>query len=376
MSISNYIKYPFAEETIKYLKDLEIDIFSLSERYPDVMDAAVKNIETILENGEYLLENQEYGKDKLYPNDEILLYPTTKMLIEIINNDFLRNKFADVISKRTSKFLSKENTPFIKNIVENTFNWNLSFDGLELNKQYDYKMKFYDYLSVAPNLRDSTWKLINRKVEAGWVFLKKQEIIRLISEKVKQNIVKRPISKKELPKIPEIIKDKVDNLQEIIQKHKSNVESKFQEKLIINKDTYPPCITNILTKLKNGENLDHMSRLVFLFFFLNIGKSIEEIVDLFRVQPDFNEKKTTYYIEHAAGKRGSGTRYSSFACAKINTYGLCRKEEDFWCQTKNIKHPMQYLAKKNWKIQNVIIPKILVFPLLIVSNKKNERNLY
>ena len=369
MSNSYYTKYPFTKEAIEHLKTLEIDIYSLSEKYPEVLDAAVENIEFILEKGEYTKKN-------LYPTENFLVYPTTKMLIEIIKNDFLRYKFADVVSKRTSKLLSKENPDFIKNIAENTFNWILLFNDLELEGHYDCKMKFHDYLSVAPNFRDSTWKLINRRIEAGWVFLKKQEIIRLISEKVKQNILKKPISEKELPKIPLNIEEKVNYLQNIVQKYKSTVDIEFREKLVSSKETYPPCIRNILIKLKNGENLDHTSRLVFTFFLLNIRKSVEELIDLFKTQPDFNEKKTTYYIEHAAGLRGSGTQYSSYGCAKINTYGLCREEEDFWCQTKKIKHPIQYFERKNWKIQNVIIPKILAFPLLITSNKKYERYFY
>ncbi len=369
MSISYFKKYPFTKEAIENLKNLEIDIFSLSEQHPDVLNTAVENIEMILDKG-------EYNEKELYQNEEVLVYPISKMLIELINNDFLRYKFADVVSKRTSKLLSKENFNLISNIAINTFDWKLSVDDLDLNIQYDCRIKFNNYLSVAPNLRDSIWKLINRRIESGWVYLKKQEIVRLISEKVKQDIIKRPIKKKELPKIPTFLEDKVENLKQFAQKYESKIQSGLKGKLITSKETYPPCITGILTELKKGVNLDHTSRLVFIFFLLNTEKPIEEIVDLFRTQPDFNEGRTTYYVEHAAGERGSGTKYSSYGCPKIKTYGLCKEEEDFWCHTKKIKHPMEYFQRKNWKIQNVIIPRILAFPLLIISKKKHERHFY
>ncbi|NVM02819.1 MAG: hypothetical protein HWN67_10810 [Candidatus Helarchaeota archaeon] len=369
MSISFFKKYSFTKEAIEHLKNLEIDIFSLSEQHPDVLNAAVENIEMILDRG-------EYNEKELYQNEEILVYPISKMLIELINNDYLRYKFADVVSKRTSKLLSKENFNLINNIAKNTFDWNLSFEDLNLNIQYDCKMKFHNYLSVAPNFRDSIWKLINRRLDLGWVFLKKQEIIRLISEKVKQDIIKKPIKKKELPKIPNFLEEKVKNLQNSAQKYESKLQTGLKGKLITSKETYPPCIVSILKELQKGVNLDHTSRLVFIFFLLNTEKPIEEIVDLFRTQPDFNEAKTTYYVEHAAGERGSGTKYSSYGCPKIKTYGLCKEKEDFWCHTKKINHPIQYFERKNWKIQNVIIPKILAFPLLITSNKKYDRNFY
>ncbi|MFX1451043.1 MAG: hypothetical protein ACFFCM_09385 [Promethearchaeota archaeon] len=369
MSISYYKKYPFTKEAIEHLKNLEIDIFSLSEQHPDVLNAAIENIEVILDKG-------EYSEKELYQNEEILIYPICKMLIELVDNDYLRYKFADVVSKRTSKLLSKETSNLINNIAKDTFEWDVSFDNSDLQPKYDCKIKFHNYLSVAPNFRDSTWKLVNRRIESGWIYLKKQEIIRLIAEKVKQDIITKPIIRKEFPQIPDFIEEKVKYLQNFSQKYKSKLQSSFKGKLITSKETYPPCITTILTTLKKGVNLDHTSRLVLIFFLLNAEKSVEEIVELFRAQPDFNEQKTTYYVEHAAGKRGSGTKYSSFGCAKIKSYGLCKEEQDFWCNSGKINHPLRYFDRKNWKIQNVIIPKILAFPFLITSKKKSERTFY
>ncbi|MHA1377273.1 MAG: hypothetical protein ACTSRG_02715 [Candidatus Helarchaeota archaeon] len=369
MSTSYLIKYPFTKEALKHLQTLEIDIFSLAKNYSEVFESAVENVEMILDNGEYITK-------KLYPGDEVLLYPITKMLIEIINNDFLRFKFADIVSKRTQVFLSKESFDLIGNIAVNTFNWKLLFGDFEFDSKCDFKLKFNNYLQVAP--RDSNWKLVNRKLEDGWVFLKKKEIIRLISEKVKRDITKKSKNKRELPQLPPEIEKIVTQLQEKAQKYKRTIDLKFRGNIITNEETYPPCIREILTRLKEGENLDHTSRLVFLFFLLNIGKNVEEIVDLFKAQPDFNQQKTTYYIEHAAGKRGSGTQYSSYGCAKIRTYGLCRAEEDIWCrdEEKKIKNPMNYFKKKNWKLQNVVIPRILAFPFLITSTKIHHRNLH
>lgn len=369
MSISYFVKYPFTKEAITNLETLEVDIFSIVDDYPEVFQTATENIEMILDKGEYI-------KTKLYPKDEVLLFPITKMLVEIINDNYLRFKFADIISKRTQNFLLKENLELISNIAINTFNWNLLCENIKFNDNYDCKLKFNDFLSVAP--RDSNWKLINRKFEEGWVFLKKREIIRLISEKVKKIIIKEPMNRREMPALPAEIEEKVNFLKEKALKYKNTFDLRFRANIITDEETYPPCIKEILSKLKGGENLDHTSRLIFIFFLLSIGKSIEEIVDLFRAQPDFNEEKTKYYIEHAAGKRGSGTQYFSYGCAKINTYGLCRAEEDIWCkdEEKKIKNPMNYFKKKNWKIQNVIIPKILMFPFLLTSPKKHNRNLH
>ena len=80
----------------------------------------------------------------------------------------------------------------------------------------------------------------------------------------------------------------------------------------------PPCIQNLLAQLKNGENLPHMARWTLAVYLLHRGKSVDQIVDLFRTAPDFKERITRYYVEHAK-KKG----YKMPSCAKIKSYGLC-----------------------------------------------------
>ena len=84
----------------------------------------------------------------------------------------------------------------------------------------------------------------------------------------------------------------------------------------------PPCIQRIKERAERGDNLSHEERLILLFWWMNnVTQDVDELVSLFRNVPDFNEKKTKYYVEHAL-KKG----YRPFGCEKIKALGLCPVE--------------------------------------------------
>jgi len=86
---------------------------------------------------------------------------------------------------------------------------------------------------------------------------------------------------------------------------------KFGEKKI------RPCISEALKKQLEGHG-GHLMRLAIAVEFLNKGYSVDQVVDLFRSQGDFDEKKTRYFVEDALKKH-----YKPFRCLKIRNLGFC-----------------------------------------------------
>ena len=78
-----------------------------------------------------------------------------------------------------------------------------------------------------------------------------------------------------------------------------------------------PCIQEALKQpLEDKEG--HLMRLAIAVEFLNKGYSVDQVVDLFRAQGDFSERKTRYYVEDAKRKG-----YKPFRCSKIRELGFC-----------------------------------------------------
>ncbi|MEM0372872.1 MAG: hypothetical protein QXO69_03500, partial [archaeon] len=104
----------------------------------------------------------------------------------------------------------------------------------------------------------------------------------------------------------------------------------------LNPEFFPPCIKSIVADLRSGTKTAHQPRFVLATFFSSINMPVDSAVEYFKEQPNFNEKKTYYYLEHALGKRG-GTKYSMPSCATIESYGLCKRDAS--CRWK---HPLTY----------------------------------
>ncbi|AGK61182.1 hypothetical protein Asulf_01183 [Archaeoglobus sulfaticallidus PM70-1] len=83
-----------------------------------------------------------------------------------------------------------------------------------------------------------------------------------------------------------------------------------------------PCIQKLIEKAQDSINLEHYKRIAIVAELYVAEYSIDEIVSVFRNQPDFDEKKTRYQVEHITAK-GINAPYKPFRCATIKQLGLC-----------------------------------------------------
>ena len=340
--------FPFSKKAAEHLKELDIDIRTLPTDFPTSFKEAYERILNLIESN-----TLPEKVDTSLTSPEVLIYAIMRVFIEVLDEDLLRNRFAEAYSKRTEKLLLSESSKTLIKLASNTFNWELIEKNHIAARTYDWKLRFNNFLEVAPSLMANDWKLINQDVHNGWISLTKEKIIRLLAENAKFYILKRKISRGELPKLPESYDSYLNELKLKIGVLKKNFESQRFYSNEVMKSAYPPCIQFVLKKAEKGENLAHTERLFLTFFLLNIGTPIPDVLDVFKNQPDFKEDMTRYQVEFAAGKRGGGTAYTSYGCAKLISYGLCKKELDptQWCINgkvfkKILKNPLQYYRGK------------------------------
>ena len=110
---------------------------------------------------------------------------------------------------------------------------------------------------------------------------------------------------------------------------------------IVEPEFFPPCIFHALANVKGGVNLAHSMRFAMTSFLLSVGMSVDEILNLFNISPDFGAEKTLYQIEHISGS--TGNKYKPPACDTMRTYGNCIGK-DRLCE--KINHPLRYYEKR------------------------------
>jgi DNA primase large subunit len=260
---------------------------------------------------------------------EILSYPLAKILVSLTKKRNMMENYAKAEAELALKFMRREEGDTVMKLAEEI--------GLKVENG---KIHAFAYLKYLP--KGNEWKLLKMNLEGGFVRLDEEGLRRVISEKLRQDILSDlPVPLENAPKLFIFFADELSSSKEIERTGRVHVDLGP-----VDVEAFPPCIRNIYAAAKSGESLPHEARFVLATFLSNIGFGTEEIVDLFRTVPNFNERKTRYYIQYIIGKRGSKTKYTAAACAKLETYGLCRGK-DRLC--KDIKSPLSYYARrKKW----------------------------
>ena len=325
-------KYPFLNEAREYLSMLGYDINEFDESMHKVLDRAVKRI--------WLALNGEILDDLADVDEEILSFFIALIMLHAIGIKSVSKRFALSEARRIEKFLIKDlaTDVSIRNAILDTIFKDIF--GLEVIVEDDkFKIKVDEYLKRATKFHDPYWKLINRDVHEGYVYLNPNSIVRLVRDEMSLLIYDK-IEHANIKNLPDAIGSRVDELRKSIMNDK-----RFKPIIPYKSIRYPPCIEHILQDLYKGENIPHSARFLLATYMLGIGKSVDEVCSLFEHAPDYNESITRYQVEYLAGLRGNRKGYKCPNCEKIARDNLCYKSKE--CD--NIISPLQFRGKKDDK---------------------------
>ena len=174
-------------------------------------------------------------------------------------------------------------------------------------------------MMMMSQFNEKEWRLVNQKVDQGFVFIKKSKFVRLMRVGI-MKFLENMVSSNTL-KLPSMFDEHVVTARGLLDDFAVVPMSK----------TYPPCMTSIIDQINRGENPNNISRVILTTYLLNRGVSVEDVAETFNNTPDHDSKKTEYYISRLVG-------YKSYGCSKIESYGLCHRNE----KCGNIKNPMHF----------------------------------
>jgi len=324
-------KYPFSKDAVEYLRSLKFSVDDL--RGPvgeEIMNRALERILQAVERRTIApVLHADYDV-------ELLSFPAAILLLRAIGDRLLSSRYAVAEAKRAFFFLSAEPLEKLVYLATRTFEWKVELAEERVgSRHYQLRVHFADYLSSVPEF-SPPWKLVNRAREGGMVLVTKHEFARLLEEAVKDYVLMRLAEREPLEEVPEHVRPWLEEVERVWGKIKTKVEAIRAGPVV--EEAYPPCMRAILADLKAGKNLPHAARFALATFLLNVGKSVDEVMELFRMAPDFKESIARYQVEHLAGLRGSRKKYSPFKCENMRSLGLCRSDGS----CGRVKHPLQY----------------------------------
>ena len=327
-------KYPFLKAAMKYMKipDLKIEDL-MSPELEEILNRAEERVE------EAILYIRVFRKLK-EEDIEISSYPVAMILVTATGSSFIKKRYALAEAKQAYEDLKGETKEKILRFAQD-FGWEL-VPNRNSEIPFEFTLSFTDYLRNTTHLRGKKWKLVNRLLSSGNVYLTRNETARLLSEEARKHIEQR-LEIKEIPKFPPKIMEMAEKIKKLSVEKIGKAEMKGFPKTITQK-AFPPCIEALYQAVSAGRHLSHIGRFALTSFLVNIGMPSENVIELFRSFSDFNERMTRYQVEHIAGERGSRTRYIPPKCGTLRTHGVCTNPDEL-CQ--KVHHPLVYYRKKS-----------------------------
>jgi len=276
------------------------------------------------------------------PNDDIEIpsFPIAVMMAAATADSFIKRRYALAEAKRVSNLLGNENKSNITYIANN-FNWKIKpVKDPAVSLTYDFTLHYTDFLKNATVFHDKKWKLVNRRMLKGEVYLTKSEAARLLEEDVRRYIEGKLDIK--VGSLPEAVMNRINRLKQLFIEKRGEIQlEELPKEVIVN--AYPPCIKELYDTITSGRNVSHIGRFALTSFLINIGMTTKNVVNLFSSLSDFNERLTRYQVEHIAGERGSRTKYIPPRCDTLRTHGVCHSMDDI---CRRVRHPLAYYRRK------------------------------
>lgn len=242
--------------------------------------------------------------------EEIVSYAAARFILGFMRNRFITNRFAVAEAKRASAYLAQEDDATLGRLEGQL---RLSVTPAEGG----YWVNLPAFVRCAPP--SPPYKLSNRRLQQGRVFINRHERIRLLEEAVRIHTQAiRPVY------------DVSDSVKAAAEELKSLLPKLEPQQAVPLTGGYPPCIQQLLEDLKKHENLPHHARWYLGVYLMHRKMPLEQIVSLYSNLPDFDEKITRYQLEHIQ-KKG----YSIPTCATIRSWGLL-------CPNCTRKSPLQW----------------------------------
>ncbi|MEM3737277.1 MAG: DNA primase large subunit PriL [Candidatus Bathyarchaeia archaeon] len=331
--LSSYIaKYPFTRDGYDYVGDFGIKLEELADGdYEPILRRAVSRVRQAVLGR---ITESEDVSDEI----EILSFPLAVLIAGKVGDPYLRRRYALAEAKKASAHLESEPCEVFLKVAE-SFGWEVNLTNPD--RPSEVKLWFTDYLRNASRFNEDRWKLVNRRLDSGEVYVTLKEASRLMEEEIRRHIENK-LEAAMSAKLPEYLERAIGEVSSFF---KENVKQAPSVEISgsLNVEAFPPCMSSLYRELLTGKDLSHMGRFTLTAFLLKIGMGVEDLVKLYSMATDFDEKMTRYQVQHIAGMTRSRTSYKPLSCGKMRTHNLC-KEVTGGCF--KVRSPLTFYAIK------------------------------
>jgi DNA primase large subunit len=331
VELATLAKFPFLREAAAYIRAEKITLEELLSE-PAYARGRALGKARVLEALEKGPPTGRVAVDEADQLSQLLAYPVARILVSANADHYLIRRFALREAMAAELRLETERDDLILHLAAEL--------GMDLRREDGaFRLHFTDFLRYTSTMREPPWKLINQKLDGGYIHLRREKALRVMRNAVERHIEEGlPIPVNDA--IEKAFKGDLGEIHGLLEAKKATFKADDIGKVSITR--FPPCMYNLLAQIQNHENVPHMGRFAIVSFLHHIGLGNEEIYRVFGDVPDFAADVTKYQIDHITGA-SSATEYTPPECSTMKSYGICPGPDRLCLK---IKHPLNYYRIK------------------------------
>ena len=317
-----FARYPFLARARDAVEAAELDMETvLREEDSPVVDRAVARVRATIADGQV---PDPVGD----PSVEVLSYPVARVLISLIDDPVLTDRYALAEARRAYEYVredlsggdelrsSRQQRISLPELLED-FSLTEAVTPLDSG----YSISVTAYLSLVTEMRGRSWRLISRDLADGHLTVTQQEFEELLREAIRVRVAEGlPLSVP--PAIAAALEDEVTQIENTL----ADIPIPDDVDRVI-PNAFPPCMNHLLEALRAGDTLTSIEQFAILSFLSAIGLDEDDLVEFVDPADESLRAQLRYAFSHLHGGTSS-TAYPPPSCATLDAAGGCVEDPD------------------------------------------------
>ena len=335
-----HARYPFFTAAREAVREADLSLPALVARDAPAVDRARERVERALTSGTTAPEDPEQWD----PHNDLLSYPIARILVSLLDDGAAVEKYAAAEASTAAERFETDyaaDDDGLRSVERVQVSRREVFDefGIDADPERGagrrgtdwYRLSVVTYLSLADPDWGDEWRLVNRELIDGRVRVRQSELDRLVEEAVHRRVADGlPFDVRERnPTLAEALEPAVASVRQLL----SAGHAPASGPDVVEPSLFPPCVTALLDRARNDEELPPESRFALTAFLVALdldGETIASIAGL-------DAETTTAQVEYLRDREG--TQYPSPSCATMQAYGDCVNRDE---RCERITHPLSY----------------------------------
>jgi DNA primase large subunit len=343
-----HARYPFFSAAREAVRETDLSLSALVARDAPAVERARERVERALTAGTTAPEEAEQWDLR----DDLLSYPIARVLVSLLDDDAAVEKYAAAEAATAAErfeadFATDDDGPRSVDHGRVTRDEVLDEFGIDADPDTGsvrargrrtgprgndwYRLPLATYLTLVDPDWGDDWRLVNRELSRGRVRVRQSELDRLVEEAVHRRVAEGlPFDVRERnPDLAEALEPAVASVRGLL----SAGHAPASGPDVVEESLFPPCVTALLARARDGEDLPPESRFALTSFLVALDLDGEAIASL----AGLDAEATTTQVEFLRDRKG--TQYPSPSCATMQAYGDCVNRDD---RCERITHPLSY----------------------------------